>query len=116
MGAAQLGGIVLGHAEMPDLALLNEIRDRTDRVFERNARVDARWFVQVDHIDAQPLQRIGAEVLDGVGTRVEPKESAGTGSQRPEFDRQIGLVAATFEGLAHQRLVQAHRIEVSGVE
>ena len=54
--AAQRLDAGLRQAEVADLAGLHEVGHRADRVLDRRARVDAVLVVEVDVIDAEPLQ------------------------------------------------------------
>ena len=63
MGAADGVGADFGQADVPDVAGLDHVGDGADRVFDRHRRIEPRRPVDVDVIDAEPLQRIGDEIL-----------------------------------------------------
>jgi hypothetical protein len=44
----------LGEPEVADLALLDELRHRADRLLDRTVSVDAVLVVEVDVVDAEP--------------------------------------------------------------
>ena len=74
--AADGGGAHLGQAEVPDEAGLDHLRDRADRVLDRDPRVQPGRLVQVDVVGAEPLQRVGERGLDRGRAGVVPDERA----------------------------------------
>src|SRR4051812_17387620 len=91
----------LGQADMPDVARLHHVGDGTNSVLDRHLRVEARGPVDVDMIDAQPLERVGEEVPYRLGPGVVASPAARRIAQRPELDADQHLVATpAAEGLA----------------
>ena len=62
-GAADRLGADLRQADVADVAGLHQVGDGADRVLDRHVRIEARRTVDVDVVDAEPLQRVGEEVL-----------------------------------------------------
>src|SRR5439155_15746363 len=56
MGAADGIGAGLAQAEVAHLALLHEPRHGADRVLDRHSGVDAVDVIEVDRLDAEPLE------------------------------------------------------------
>ena len=76
-GAADRLGADLGQADMADIAGLHQVGDGADRVLDRHVRIEPRRAVDVDMVDAEPLQRIGGEVLHRRRPCVEADPAAG---------------------------------------
>ena len=57
MGAPDRLHTSLGEAEVPDLALPDQVPDRSSHVFDRHVRVDAMLVEEIDVIRLQSLQR-----------------------------------------------------------
>ena len=103
---------------MADVASLHEVGNRADRVLDRHVRVEARGTIDVDVVDAEPLQRVGCEGLHRGRPGVEADPAGGRIAQRAELDADDRLVAMVAVGkrLADQHLVVAHAVEVAGVD
>ena len=73
--------------------------------------------IDVDMVDAEPLQGIGEEALDGLGPRVNAQPAAGGIAQSAELhaDQRLFALAAS-QRLADQHLVVAHAVEVAGID
>ena len=67
MGATDGGGSGLGHAEVLDLAGLDQLPDRARDLLDRYVGVDPVLIEQVDRLDPQPLQRGVGDPPDVVG-------------------------------------------------
>ena len=48
-------GVELGKADVPNIALLNQIADRADGIFDRNCWIPAH-LIQIDAVGLQSLQ------------------------------------------------------------
>jgi hypothetical protein len=117
MGAANGLGADLGEPDVLDPALGHHLGQRTDRLFDRDAGIEARGPVDVDRLDAEPLQRIGEKILDGRWTAVIAEEVSLDVTQRAELDRDLHIApVAGGQRLADQQLVVAHAVEIAGVE
>ena len=57
MGAPERLDARLGHAEMPDLALGDQVLDRAGDVLDRHVGIDAVLVEEVDGVDAEPPER-----------------------------------------------------------
>jgi hypothetical protein len=66
-----LGGR-FGHAEVLDLAGLDEVLDRARDVLDGHLRVDSVLVAEVDGLDAEPPQRAVDHLLDDLGTARHP--------------------------------------------
>jgi hypothetical protein len=67
VGAADRGRPGLGDAEMPDLALLLELRHGADGVLDRHRVVDPVNVIEIDVVGAEALQTAFAGLHDIVG-------------------------------------------------
>src|SRR6185437_3360909 len=99
---------------MAHLALRNELGHGADGVLDRHGRVDAMLVVEIDDIDAEPLQARVAGLDNVVRTAVDPL--AGGGLDLAEFGGEHDAVAAALEGAAQHLLVMAPAIHVRGIE
>src|SRR5690606_11030570 len=64
-GPADGVGADLAEADVPHMALLDEFRDRADGLLDGHVGVGTGDAVDVDVVDAEPLERVGGEVLHG---------------------------------------------------
>jgi hypothetical protein len=67
VGAADGLRTWLREAEMLHLALGDQVLDRGGYVLDRHVRVDAMLIEEINHLDAQPLQRRVAHLADVLG-------------------------------------------------
>ncbi len=117
VGAANGVGAALGKTDMLDVAGLHHVGDGTDGVFDRHRWIEPRRPVDVDVIDAKPLQRIGEEVPHRCRAAVVTEPRPGRVAQRAKLDADLNIVAASpGERLADQHLIVAHAVEVAGIE
>ena len=63
-------------AQVSHLAGLDELRHRADGLLDRRIRVDAVLVIDVDRVDAEPLQRRVAGPVHVVGTAVDAEKRA----------------------------------------
>src|SRR5579885_2592691 len=115
MGAADALGRRLAQADMAHLALLDEPRHAADRFLDRNRGIDAVLVVQVDVIDAEPLQARLAGPLEIFGAAVHPVGAARV-LGLAELGGEHDLVAPAFQRPADHRLVLAPAVHVGAVE
>ena len=108
----------LGHAEVLDLAGLDEFLDRAGDVLDSHVRVDAVLVVEVDGVHAEPLHRAVDDLLDHLGPAGDPASRlALDGIDVPaELGRDHHLVLVRGERLAHQLLVGVRTVDLGGVE
>ena len=121
MGAPDRLGRRLAEPEMADLALLDELRHRSDRLLDGHVRVDAVLVVQVDVIGAEPLQRALDRAADMLGRAVERPDGghvAGLRRVHPprELRREHVLVAMPLDGAAHELLVGHRPVQLRRVQ
>ena len=62
-GAPQSVGAGFRQADVADLAFLDQLRHGANRFLDRSIRIDAVLVVEVDVLDAQPLQTCFAALL-----------------------------------------------------
>jgi hypothetical protein len=72
--------------------------------------------VQVDHLDAEPQQRLLAGLLDEVMLTAEHAVPLAAGAVDAELGGQLHLVAMAHQGPADQDLVVSLAVEVRGVQ
>ena len=68
----------LGEPDVPDLAFVDELGERADRLLDRRVGIDAMLVEEVDGVDPQTLQRGIRDLPDAFGAAVEPAGSAVT--------------------------------------
>src|SRR5690348_3683087 len=107
-------GPCLGKSQMTYLALCDELGHRAYRVLDRHGRVDAMLVVEVDDLDAEPLQAGFARLSDVLRTAVDAL--ARRRLDLAEFGGEHDPVAPPFERAAQELLVVAPAIHVGGIE
>ncbi len=110
MGAAELLGARLRNADAPDLALILDAAELTDRVLDRDRRINAVKIIEIDMIDAEPLQAR----LDGCARSERRPVVAGLPVRELAGDDET--VAIFADRLAEQLLVMARAIADRGIE
>src|SRR5215204_153537 len=102
---------------MLDPAGLHHVGHCADRLLDRHIRIEPRRAIDVDGLDAEPLQRIGDEILYRRRTAVIAGPILRGIAQRAEFYADLEIVAvAARERVTNQHLVVAHAVEIAGVE
>src|SRR5205085_9645119 len=99
MGAPDALGVRLAEPEVAHLALLDEAAHRADRVLDRHARIDAVLVIEVDRVDAEPLQAGFAGLLHIVGAAVDAIGAAGLAGLA-EFGGEADVVGPALEHAA----------------
>jgi hypothetical protein len=99
---------------MPDLAGLDEPGHRADRVLDRRLGIDAVLVVQIDVIDAEPLEARIACLPHVLGLAVDP--ALAVHHRDRELGREHDLVALALDRLADEDLVGVRAVHVRGVE
>src|SRR5437763_1136475 len=97
MGTPDALGVCLAEPEMAHLALLDEAAHRADRVLDRHAGVDAVLVIEVDRVDAEPLQADLARLLHVFGAAVDAIGAAGLAGLA-EFGGDDDLVMQPLQG------------------
>ena len=116
VGAADRLRRRLGEPEVADLAGLDQLGHRADGLLDRHGLVDAVLVVEVDVVDAEPLQRGVAGRADVLGAAVDADAGAVGPALVAELGGQLDLVAAAGDGLADELLVGERAVHVGGVE
>ena len=111
----------LAEAEVPHLALLDELRHRAHRLLDRHVGVDAVLVEEVDVVGAEPLERPfdrAADVVGGAVERTDRRHVAGRRVVHPagELGRDHVLVAPALDRAADQLLVGQRAVQLRGVE
>src|SRR4028118_1452239 len=106
----------LGDARGADLARLDQLPDRSPRLLHRHRGVDPVLVVEVDDVDAEPLQRGVARAAHVVGPAVDAAEGAVLAALVAELGGQHHLVAPAGDRLADEALVGEGPVHVGGVE
>jgi hypothetical protein len=99
-----------------DLALGDELGQRTDGVLDRGLGVDPVLIVQVDAVGAQPLQGTLDGHTDVRRIAVEDPRAATEMRYEAELSRQYNLIAAVLDGPADELLIAVRAIDLRGVE
>src|SRR5262249_29425890 len=105
----------LAQPEKAYLALLDEPRHRADRVLDRHRRIDAMLVIEVDYIDAEPLEARLAGLRDIGGGAVDAVGAARLAGLA-EFARDYDPVAPALQRPAEQFLVLAPAVHVRAVK
>jgi hypothetical protein len=116
VGSAHRLGRGLGQAEVLDLALLDELGHRADGLLDRHRVVDAVLVVEVDEVDAEPLERVLAGLAHVVGPAVDAEKAAVLSALIAELAGDDDPVAALAHRPAHELLVGERPVHVGGVE
>ena len=114
--AADRRGGGLREAEVADLPLADELGHRADGLLDRDRPVDAVLVVEVDRLDAEPLQRAVAAGADVLRPAVDAEEGALRVAHVPELRREDDLVAPLPDRAADELLVLPGAVHVGGVE
>jgi len=100
---------------MTDLAGRDQILHRARDVFDGNVRIDAVLIVEVDHLDAETLERFIGDLPDMFGAAVEALLLA-VDDIETELGRDHDLVADRRQRLAHDFFVRVRSIDFRRVE
>src|SRR6266545_40286 len=106
----------LREAEISNLALVNEIGHRADRLLDRRPRVDSVEIVEVDVVDAEPLERCLARPPDMCRAAVYASVAWFIGANEAEFRGQYDILAAARDRPADELLVGEGTIHIGGIE
>src|SRR6266849_678406 len=116
MGPPDGRGRRLGEAEVAHLALLDEPGHGPHRIRDGDLRVHTVLVVEIDDIDAQPLETRVAGAADIRGTAVDEIALAIRALDLAELRGEHRLVAPTLERPAQQLLVVSPTVHVRGVQ
>ncbi|MBK5115675.1 MAG: hypothetical protein JJE23_02035 [Thermoleophilia bacterium] len=112
--ADRLGG-GFAEADVSDLAGLDLLGQRPDGLLDRSTRVDAVLVIEIDVVEAEPLQRSvdrAAHILGAAVDRAIPMLV----EAHAELGRDHDLVATSGERFAEQLLVITPAVHLGGVE
>src|SRR5262245_46619682 len=115
MSAADAFGPGFAEAEIANLALFDEPRHRADRLLDRHRRIDPVLVVEVDDIDAEPLEAGVAGLGDIGGAAVDAVGAPGLAGLA-EFAGDHHAIAPPLQCSAAQLFVLAPAIHVRAVE
>ena len=101
-------------AEVADLALLDEVGERSERLVEIGVRVVAVDLVEVDPVRLEPPQRV-LDLMDDPAARVAAAVRI-VAHRHVHLAREHDVVAAPGERLADDLLRLALRVDVGGVD
>jgi hypothetical protein len=101
---------------VPNLSRLDQLAHGTHGLLDRRLGVDAVLVVEVDVVDAQPLERRLARLADVVGVAAAAHELAVLAANVAELRRELDLVAPAGNGSGHELLVRERPVHVGRVE
>ena len=105
-----------GQAQMTHFAGLDQFGHRADGFFDGNSWIDAMLVIQIDMIDAEPLEAGIAGRMYVLGCSIDAGERAIGAAHMTELGGQHDVLAARPQDLSEQALVGAGAIHVGGVE
>jgi hypothetical protein len=110
--SVQLRGGEIRAADLCDLAGLHEIIHRTERVRDRDRRIGLMQLIEIDAVDAEPLQTVVAGAADVLRSR----PFTCIVHRHTELGRDDRLLPPTGERAAEEFLALRRTVDVSGVE
>jgi hypothetical protein len=106
----------LRHAEVPDLALRNQVPDGSGDILDGNARIDTMLIEEIDPICLEPPER-GLGNLSNVGrATVDAGHLFALLDFEAELGREDDLVPDRRQGFADQLFVRERTVDFGGVE
>src|SRR5712692_5547287 len=115
-GATQGCGRGFGKPQRAHLALLDQFRHGSDRIFHRGVWVDAMLVVKINALYAQPLEACLATLAHVLRAAIDTHPTAVGAADVAELCGEDHLPASPLDGAADQLLVFAHAVYVGGVE
>jgi hypothetical protein len=116
-GSAQRLRPDLGQPDVPHVSGLDQLRHRPDGLLDRHRRIHTGRAIDVNMVGAQPLERVGQEVLHRDRPAVQPDDRTGRVTHDPELhadDRPVTVAAP--QRLTQQQLVAALAVPVAGIQ
>ncbi|MNE60958.1 hypothetical protein D3C80_1561390 [compost metagenome] len=102
---------------MTDLALLDQIRQGANHLFDRHLRIDPVLVVKIDGFYPQPLQAAFYRAADIVRFAAHtPRSGIGRIAHNTELGGQKYLVAFAFDRLAYQLFIGVRAVHICGVQ
>ena len=114
--ATQRRGRGLRQSQIAHLAGRDQVGHRADGVLDRRRRVDAVLIVEVDGVDAEPLQRSVAGLAHVLRPAVDAERLAVGVAHEPELRGHDDLRAPVADRLADEAFVGVRPVDVGGVE
>jgi len=108
----------LGKAEVPDLALPNQLLHRARHVFNRDVRVDAVLIEEINDIDLEAVKRAFGDFPDVLRATVQftpPRLAAGSRPE-PEFGGDRHLTLERRQCLAHKLFICERAVHLGRIE
>ena len=115
-GAPDRGRRRLGQSEPADFPRDDQFGHRADGLLDRHARIDAVLIVQVDDVQAEPLQRCVAGAPHVLGRSVDAEERAVRATDVAELRGEHDLIAPSADRRADELLVRERAVHVGRVE
>jgi hypothetical protein len=113
VGATDRLGTRFGKAEVPDLALLNQLLDGACHIFDGHLRIDTVLVEQIDHVGLESLERRLGDLLDVLRPTVEAREG---GEVEAELRGDHNLIPEGSKRFADKFLIGERAVDFSGVE
>ena len=115
-GSAYGVGTGLGKPDVAGLPLFHEPRHGAHRLLHRNRGIDAGHAVDVQAVDAQPLEAFLTGLDQVLGRAAAVEAGAGGGPRAAGLGVDHDLVAPPLDGLADELVVMAVAVAGRGVE
>ena len=107
----------LRQSDVLDVSGLHHVGDGADRLLDRHRWIEPCGTINIDCLDAEPLQRVGEKTLHRGGAAINADKAHRGIAQRAELDADLQTVPiAARERFADQHLIVAHAVEIAGVE
>ncbi len=114
-GALQLGDAEVRHADVPDLAFLLQFHQLAQGIFQRHARIGRVELIEVDTLEAQPLQAPFARLAQVRGVAFSLPDIAPRANQSAlGRDHQAGRIR--MQRLADQPLADVGAVRIRRVD
>jgi hypothetical protein len=105
-----------GEAEVPDLALLDQVLYCPRHLFNRYVRVNTVLIEQVDGVDLESLERRLTDLLDVLGSDYSGHAAGRRGRSGARTWWRSPPAHGRSEGFAHQLFVRERAVRFGGIE
>ena len=116
MCAADCLHACLGEAKVPNLALLDQILNRSGHVLDWHLWVDSVLVKQVDDLDVEPLERGFCDLPDMLGAAAQARLPTIGVDQKSELGGNHHPVTDRRERFPDKNLVRISPVDLGGVE
>src|SRR5271167_1639441 len=113
--ARQLGRRNVRYADVADLALALKVDKGADRILDRHAMIDGVKLVELDPVEPQSPQAVGADAPQVFRPGVDDP-AAWAGPREPAFARDHQPCRIRVQGLGDQRLADSRPVGIGGVD